>query len=180
MPTNTAMQRMTLAHSRLNLWGSPRWLSMQGYSSPTTAAREGTPFAPAARQWLLHYHQILAWHVSSEVLITLLQAQWRKDNYYPPFLLLFYFREVKNPSLISSILFEHLNTHCIVKVSDLKLLLRELSFDIVPIKVKHNKSFARSGICVHYSCAGLTALWTWFISCESGPELNICLNLKVY
>lgn len=38
MPTNTAMHLMTLAHSLLNLWGSPRWLSMQGYSRPTTAA----------------------------------------------------------------------------------------------------------------------------------------------
>lgn len=38
MPTNTAMQRMTLAHSRLNLCGSPRWLSRYGYNKPTTAA----------------------------------------------------------------------------------------------------------------------------------------------
>lgn len=39
MPTKTATQRMTLAHSLLNLWGSPRWLSMQGYSRPTTAGK---------------------------------------------------------------------------------------------------------------------------------------------
>lgn len=39
MPTKTATQRMTLAHSLLNLWGSPRWLSMQGYSRPTTAVK---------------------------------------------------------------------------------------------------------------------------------------------
>lgn len=42
MPTNTAMHLMTLAHSLLNLWGSPRWLSRQGYSRPTTAARRNT------------------------------------------------------------------------------------------------------------------------------------------
>lgn len=37
MPTKTATQRMTLDHSLLNLWGSPRRWSMQGYSSPITA-----------------------------------------------------------------------------------------------------------------------------------------------
>ncbi len=37
MPTKTAMQRITLAHSRLNLCGSPRWWSKQGYKRPTTA-----------------------------------------------------------------------------------------------------------------------------------------------
>ena len=37
MPTNTAMQRITLAHSLLNLCGSPSWLSKHGYNRPTTA-----------------------------------------------------------------------------------------------------------------------------------------------
>lgn len=39
MPTNTATQRITLDHSRLNLCGSPRRRSMQGYSRPIIAAR---------------------------------------------------------------------------------------------------------------------------------------------
>lgn len=39
IPTNTATQRITLDHSRLNLCGSPRRLSMQGYNSPIIAAR---------------------------------------------------------------------------------------------------------------------------------------------
>lgn len=38
MPTKTATQRITLDHSRLNLCGSPRRLSMQGYNSPIIAA----------------------------------------------------------------------------------------------------------------------------------------------
>lgn len=37
MPTNTATHLMTLAHSLLNLCGSPKWLSRQGYRRPTTA-----------------------------------------------------------------------------------------------------------------------------------------------
>lgn len=40
MPTNTATHLMTLAHSLLNLCGSPKWLSRQGYRRPTTAERE--------------------------------------------------------------------------------------------------------------------------------------------
>lgn len=88
MPTKTAMQRMTLAHSRLNLWGSPRWLSMQGYSRPTTAAREGTPLVPAARQWLSILNISLACKClrkqrgAHHTTVSLI-----KHNYYPPFLL---------------------------------------------------------------------------------------------
>lgn len=40
MPTKTAMHLITLAHSLLNLCGSPKWLSRQGYSRPTTAAKK--------------------------------------------------------------------------------------------------------------------------------------------
>lgn len=40
MPTNTAMHLITLAHSLLNLCGSPKWLSRQGYSRPTTAEEQ--------------------------------------------------------------------------------------------------------------------------------------------
>lgn len=40
MPTNTAMHLITLAHSLLNLCGSPKWLSRQGYSRPTTAVEQ--------------------------------------------------------------------------------------------------------------------------------------------
>lgn len=40
MPTNTATQRITLDHSLLNLCGSPRRWSMQGYKSPMKAAEE--------------------------------------------------------------------------------------------------------------------------------------------
>lgn len=37
MPTKTATQRMTLDHSLLSLWGSPRRRSIQGYSKPISA-----------------------------------------------------------------------------------------------------------------------------------------------
>lgn len=37
MPTNTATQRMTLDHSLFSLCGSPRWLSIHGYSKPINA-----------------------------------------------------------------------------------------------------------------------------------------------
>lgn len=40
MPTNTATQRITLDHSLLNLCGSPRRRSMQGYKSPMMAVEE--------------------------------------------------------------------------------------------------------------------------------------------
>lgn len=39
MPTKTATQRITLDHSLLNLCGSPRCLSMQGYNNPMAAAK---------------------------------------------------------------------------------------------------------------------------------------------
>lgn len=37
MPTNTATQRITLDHSRFSLWGSPKSLSIHGYSRPIKA-----------------------------------------------------------------------------------------------------------------------------------------------
>lgn len=42
IPTNTATHRITLDHSRLNLWGSPSLLSMQGYSTPIMAVEDKT------------------------------------------------------------------------------------------------------------------------------------------
>lgn len=52
MPTNTATQRITLDHSLLNLCGSPRRRSMQGYKSPMTAAegKHGQMFQQRKRE----------------------------------------------------------------------------------------------------------------------------------
>lgn len=53
MPTNTATQRITLDHSRLNLCGSPSRLSMHGYNRPISA--EETKRVNMEQHNLVHY-----------------------------------------------------------------------------------------------------------------------------
>lgn len=86
----------------------------------------------------------------------------------------------KNFTVTRNILFELLKLiYCNVNIFDFKFF-SPLTADACFVTIKHNESLIkeRNEGCVCCSYAAWTSLQTWLISCESGPELNICLDLS--